>query len=54
MPQCEMNALLATSHYLPEIARQLAIANKLKALELRKGIVGDSEELRKIASEIDN
>lgn len=54
MSQCEMNALIAIAHYFPEIAKQLTIANKLKALELRKGVVGDSEELRKIASEIDN
>ena len=35
MPQCQMNALLAQAHYLPKIAEQLEIANKLKALELK-------------------
>ena len=35
MPQSQTNAFIATSHYLPEIAHQLEIANKLKALELK-------------------
>ena len=35
MPQSQLNALIAVSHQLPEIAKQLKIANKLKAWELK-------------------
>jgi len=35
MPQQQLNALIAVSHQLPEIAKQLKIANKLKAIEIK-------------------
>ena len=35
MPQQQLNALIAVSHQLPEIAKQLKIANELKAWELK-------------------
>lgn len=35
MPQEQLNALLAVADQLPEIAKQLRIANKLKAWELK-------------------
>lgn len=38
MPQTQLNALLAVSHQLPAIAKQLKIANELKALELKREV----------------
>ena len=35
MPQAQLNALTAVAHQLPEIAKQLKIANELKAWELK-------------------
>ena len=35
MPQVQLNALIAVAHQLPEIAKQLKIANELKAWELK-------------------
>ena len=35
MPQAQLNALIAVAHRLPEIAKQLKIANELKAWELK-------------------
>lgn len=35
MTQAQLNAFLAVSHQLPEIAKQLRIANELKALEMK-------------------
>jgi len=35
MPQQQLNALIAVAHQLPEIAKQLKIANELKAWELK-------------------
>lgn len=35
MPQAQLNAFLAVSHQLPVIAKQLRIANELKALEMK-------------------
>lgn len=44
MPQVQNwkeNALIAVSHQLPEIAKQLKIANELKALEIRLKFYGN-------------
>ena len=35
MPQVQLNALIAVAHQLPEIAKQLKIANELKVWELK-------------------
>lgn len=35
MPQQQLNALIAVAHQLPAIAKQLKIANKLKAIEIK-------------------
>lgn len=35
MPQAQLNAFIAVAHQLPEIAKQLKIANELKAWELK-------------------
>lgn len=35
MTQAELNAFVAVAHQLPEIAKQLKIANELKAWELK-------------------
>lgn len=35
MPRCQEDAYLAIARSLPSIAKQLKIANKLKALELK-------------------
>ncbi len=35
MMQTQLNALLAVAHQLPEIAKQLKIANELKAIEIK-------------------
>lgn len=35
MLQAQLNALIAATHQLPEIAKQLKIANELKAWELK-------------------
>lgn len=35
MPQQQLNALITVSHQLPAIAKQLKIANKLKAIEIK-------------------
>ena len=35
MPQQQLDALIAVAHQLPEIAKQLKIANELKAWELK-------------------
>lgn len=35
MPRCQENAYISLAYRLPEIVKQLEIANKLKALELK-------------------
>lgn len=35
MPQIQVNALTALAHQLPELVKQLKIANELKAWELK-------------------
>ena len=35
MPRCQENAYIALSNSLPELVKQLKIANRLKALELK-------------------
>lgn len=58
MPQEQLNALLAVADQLPEIAKQLRIANKLKAWELKHEYCGSlsalydgSDEIYKILKE---
>ena len=38
MLQTELNALNSVARQLPEIAKQLKIANELKALELKRAV----------------
>ena len=45
MLQTQLNALIAVSHQLPEIAKQLRIANELKALEIRLKFHGNVEPI---------
>ena len=45
MPQQQLNALIAVAHQLPAIAKQLKIANELKALEIRLKFHGDIEPI---------
>ena len=45
MPQQQLNALIAVSHQLPAIAKQLKIANELKALEIRLKFHGDIQPI---------
>lgn len=40
MPQIQVDALMTIVHQLPNLVKQLEIANKLKALEL-KGMIRD-------------
>lgn len=53
MPQTQTNALIAVSHQLPEIAKQLRIANKLKALEIRLTFHGNVEPIPEWVGEIE-
>lgn len=52
MPQIQLDCYQTLIHSSREIAKQLAIANKLKVLELRKGVVGNAPEFREIEDEI--
>lgn len=52
MPQIQVDFYQTLIHSSREIAKQLAIANKLKVLELKKGAVGNSPELRELEVEI--
>ena len=52
MPQIQVDFYQTLIRSSREIAKQLAIANKLKVLELRKGVVGDAPELRELEDEI--
>ncbi len=45
MLQAQLNALIAVAHQLPEIAKQLKIANELKALEIRLKFHGSIEPI---------
>lgn len=36
MPEVQLDALITVAHQLPEIAKQLRIANELKALDLAR------------------
>lgn len=53
MPQVQMNALIAVSHQLPEIAKQLKIANELKALEIRLKFHGNIEPIPEWVGEME-
>ena len=54
MPRCQMDAYVSLAYRLPEIAKQLEIANKLKALELKLKFHGTVEPIPEWVSEIDN
>lgn len=54
MPQEQLNALLTVAHQLPEIAKQLKIANKLKAWELKHEHCGSLPALHDGSDEIYN
>lgn len=54
MPQAQLNALIAVAHQLPEIAKQLKIANELKALELKRTAGSSVKALYELTAEIDN
>ena len=49
MNQIQLDALMTIVHQLPDLVKQLEIANKLKALEL-KGMIGNGN-LNYITSE---
>ena len=53
MPQEQLNALIALADQLPEIAKQLRIANKLKAWELKHepALYDGANEIYKILKE---
>ena len=53
MMQSELNALIAVAHQLPEIAKQLKIANELKALEIRLKFHGGIEPVPEWVGEIE-
>jgi len=54
MPQFQIDCLMAVRRYLPEIAKQLKIANMLKLLELKKSDIGNSPLLEDIEKELDD
>lgn len=53
MPQAQLNAIITVAHQLPEIAKQLKIANKLKAWELKKEYCSSLPALYDGSDEID-
>lgn len=53
MPQIQMDAYLTLVRQLPEIAKQMEIANKLKALELKLKFHGMVEPIPEWVSDID-
>lgn len=53
MPRCQENACFSLIYQLPEIAKQLKIANKLKALELKLKFHGYVEPVPEWVSEVD-
>ena len=53
MPQIQVDYYKVLISSSREIAKQLAIANKLKILELKKGVVGNAPELQELEDEID-
>lgn len=53
MPQQQLNALIAVSHQLPAIAKQLKIANELKALEIRLKFHGSIEPVPEWVGEME-
>lgn len=58
MSQTELNALLAVSHKLPEIAKQLKIANQLKAIEIKWMVKAqgyfNNDALHRLEDEVDD
>lgn len=53
MPQSQLNAYLSLAYRLPEIVKQLEIANKLKALELKLKFNGFVRPTPTWAEEVD-
>ncbi len=53
MPRCQENAYISLAYRLPEIVKQLEIANKLKALELKLKFHGYVEPAPAWVSEVD-
>ena len=58
MPQQQLNALIAVAHQLPEIAKQLKIANELKAIEIKWMVKSQgyftNDALNRLQDEIDS
>lgn len=57
MPQVQNwkeNALIAVSQQLPEIAKQLRIANELKAMELKIRLQNDWSNSKQEITTVDN
>lgn len=52
MPQVQPDALITVAHQLPEIAKQLKIANELKAWELKHKYLGSLPALYDGSDEI--
>ena len=53
MPRCEENAYISLAYRLPEIVKQLEIANKLKAIELKLKFNGFVRPTPAWAEEVD-
>lgn len=54
MPQQQLNALIAVAHEFPVIAKQLKIANELKALELKIRLQNDWSNSKQEITTVDN
>ena len=53
-PQAQLNALLAVTHQLPALVKELRKANRLKALELKIKIQNDWRPSTNMLGEIDD